>query len=96
MNHTDRKSFAFRVLALVLCLTIVVFFSALLMHHHGIGGNADHWQICILVHTTPSIAAVLSLVVTMQMLLLTRICTPSRGSPSFVALPTTRPPPALE
>jgi hypothetical protein len=95
MNHTDRKSFALRVLAVVLCVTVVVFFSALLMHHHGISGHADHCQICILGHTTPSIAVMLSLVVTMQMLLLTRTCAPSRGSPSFVALPTTRPPPAL-
>jgi hypothetical protein len=95
MNTRDRKSRIFRILAIVLCLSIVVFFSALLMHHHGINGHADHCQICILGHATPYVAAVLTLLVTMQMLLLARLCAPSRGSPTFLALPTTRPPPAL-
>jgi hypothetical protein len=94
MRTTDRNSFALRLLAVVLCVSILVFFSALLMHHHGVSGHAEHCQICTLGHTMPSIAAVISLVVTMQMLMVFLICAPSRGSPSFVALPTTRPPPA--
>ncbi len=94
MRAQDRKSIALRLLAVVLCLSILVFFSALLMHHHGISGHAEHCQICTLGHTTPSIAAVISLIVTMQMLMVFLICAPSRGSPSFVALPTTRPPPS--
>jgi hypothetical protein len=94
MRAQDRKSFALRLLAVVLCVSILVFFSALLMHHHGISEHAEHCQICTLGHTTPSIAAVISLVVTMQMLMVFLICAPSRGSPSFVAVPTTRPPPA--
>jgi hypothetical protein len=94
MGTQDRKSFALRLLAVVLCVSILVFFSALLMHHHGISGHAEHCQICTLGHTTPSIAAVISLIVTMQMLMVFLICAPSRGSPSFVALPTTRPPPS--
>lgn len=96
MGTRNRKSYAFRILALVLCLTVVVFFSALLMHHHGISGHADHCQICLLGHTTPSTVAVLDLVITMQMLLLASVCAPTRGSPILVALPTTRPPPALQ
>ena len=94
MNHRDRKPLALRILAVVLCLSVLVFFSALLMHHHGVSDHAEHCQICALGHTTPSIAAAVSLVVTMQTLQLMRTCAPSRGSPSFVALPTTRPPPA--
>jgi hypothetical protein len=94
MRLQDRRSFALRILAVVLCLSILVFFSALLAHHHGIAGHAEHCQICTLGHTTPSIAAVISLVLTMQMLMVLLVCAPSRGSPSFVALPTTRPPPA--
>jgi hypothetical protein len=94
MRTQDRKSFALRLLAVVLCVSILIFFSALLMHHHGVSGHAVHCQICTLGHTAPSIAAVISLVVTMQMLMVLLICAPSRGSPSFVALPTTRPPPA--
>lgn len=94
MNHRDRNPLALRILAVVLCLTVLVFFFALLMHHHGISGHSEHCQICALGHTTPSVAAVLSLVITMQVLLLLVTCAPSRGSPSFVALPTTRPPPS--
>jgi hypothetical protein len=94
MRIQDRKPFALRLLAVVLCVSILVFFSALLMHHHGVSGHAEHCQICTLGHTTPSIAAVINLLVTMQMLMVFLICAPSRGSPSFVALPTTRPPPA--
>jgi hypothetical protein len=94
MRPQDRKSIALRLLAVVLCVAILVFFSALLAHHHGVSGHAENCQICTLGHTTPSIASVISLVVTMQMLMVLLICAPSRGSPSFVALPTTRPPPA--
>lgn len=95
MNHRDRNPLLFRILAVVLCVSVVVFFSALLMHHHGVSDHGEqHCQICALGHTTPSIAAAVSLIVTMQMLLLMRTCAPSRGSPSFVVLPTTRPPPA--
>jgi hypothetical protein len=94
MTHRNRKSLALRILAVVLCLSVLVFFSALLTHHHGISSHAEHCQLCVLGHSTPSIAAAVSLIVTMQMLLLMRTCAPSRGSPSFVALPTTRPPPA--
>jgi hypothetical protein len=93
MRPQDRKSFATRILAVVLCVSILVFFSALVMHHHAVSGHAEHCQICMLGHTTPSVAAVISLVITMQMLMVFLICAPSRGSPSFVALPTTRPPP---
>jgi hypothetical protein len=94
MNHRDRKSIALRILAVVLCLSVLVFFSALLMHHHSISSHAEHCQICALGHTTPSVVAAVALTVIMQALLLMRTCAPSRGSPSFVALPTTRPPPA--
>jgi hypothetical protein len=94
MRPQDRKSFATRILAVVLCVSILIFFSALLMHHHGVSGHAEHCQICTLGHTTPSVAAVISLALTMQMLMVLLICAPSRGSPSLVALPTTRPPPA--
>jgi hypothetical protein len=94
MRIQDRKSFALRMLAVVLCVSILLFFSALLMHHHGVSGHAERCQICTLGHTTPSIAAVIGLIVTMQMLMVLLICAPSRGSPSFVALPTTRPPPS--
>lgn len=94
MLPQDRKSIATRILAIVLCVSILVFFSALLMHHHGLSGHAEHCQICTLCHTTPSITAVISLALTMQMLMVLLIAAPSRGSPSFVALPTTRPPPA--
>lgn len=94
MHHTDRKTLALRVLAVVLCVSVLVFFSALLMHHHGISGHEAHCQMCALGHSTPSTTAAASLIVTMEMLMLFRVCAPSRGSPSFVALPTTRPPPA--
>jgi hypothetical protein len=94
MPYRDRKSFAIRVLAVVLCVSIVVFFSALLMHHHGVSGHAENCQICTLGHTTPSIASVVSLIVIMQMLMVLLVSVRSRGSPSFVAVPTTRPPPA--
>lgn len=94
MRALDRKSFALRLLAVVLCVAILVFFSALLTHHHGVSGHAEHCQICTLGHTTPSIATIISLVVAMQMLMVLLVCAPSRGSPSLVALPTTRPPPA--
>jgi hypothetical protein len=93
MNRKRGNSFLFRVLAVVLCVSVVVLFSALLMHHHSVSNHAEHCPICALGHTTPSIAAVVGLIVIMQMLLLLRACAPSRGSPSFVALPTTRPPP---
>jgi hypothetical protein len=96
MIRADRKSIVFRILAVALCVSVAVFLSALLVHHHGLGDMSDHahCQVCALGHITPSTAAVVSLVVTMQMLMLLRVCAPSRGSPSFVALPTTRPPPA--
>ena len=94
MSSQDRKSLVRRVLAVVLCVSIVVFFSALLMHHHGVSGHAENCQICTLGHTTPSIASVVSLIVVMQALMVLLVSAPSRGSPSFVALPTTRPPPS--
>jgi hypothetical protein len=94
MPQRDRKSFALRVVAVALCVAVVIFFSALLMHHHGVNGHAEHCQTCILGHTAPSIANVISLIVTMQTLMVLLISAPSRGSPSFVALPTTRPPPS--
>ena len=61
MPRRDRKSLAFRLLAVVLCVAVVVFFSALLMHHHGVSGHTEHCQICVLGHTTPSTAAIISL-----------------------------------
>jgi ABC-type Co2+ transport system permease subunit len=93
MSYPDRKSLALRVLAVVLCVSIVVFFCALLMHHHGVSGHAENCQICTLGHTTASIASVVSLIVIMQMLMVLLVSAPSRGSPSLVAVPTTRPPP---
>ncbi len=94
MRTQDPKSYATRIVAVVLCVSILIFFSALLMHHHGVSGHAERCQICTIGHSTPSIAAVTGLIVTMQMLMVLLICAPSRGSPSFVALPTTRPPPS--
>jgi hypothetical protein len=94
MIRADRKSLFLRVLAVVLCVSIVVFFSALLVHHHAIGAGEAHCQLCALAHSGGSITSVVSLIVALQMLMLMRVCAPSRGSPSFVALPTTRPPPA--
>lgn len=94
MPHRDRRPFALRVVAVVLCVSVLLFFSALLMHQHGVNGHAEHCQICTLGHSTPSTASVISLTVIMQMLMVLLVSAPSRGSPSFVALPTTRPPPA--
>jgi hypothetical protein len=94
MSPRDRKSFAVRVVAVVLCVAVVVFFSALLMHHHGVNGHAEHCQMCTLGHTTASIASVISLSITMQLLMVLLVSAPSRGSPSFVAVHTTRPPPS--
>ena len=97
MKRTDHKPLALRILAMLLCVAVVVFFSSLLSHHHGLGADADHaahCQVCALAHTTPSVAAAVDLVVLMQLLLLMRFTAPSRGSPSFAAIPTTRPPPA--
>ena len=94
MPQRDRRSFVLRVLAVVLCVSVVVFFSALLMHHHVVSGHSEHCQICTLGHTAPSISSVVSLIVIMQALMVLLVSAPSRGSPSFVALPTTRPPPS--
>jgi hypothetical protein len=98
MKLTDPKPLAVRILAVLLCVAVVVFLSALLNHHHDLGTDADHaahCQVCALAHTAPTVAAAVDLIVLMQMLLLTRFSAPSRGSPSFAALPTTRPPPVL-
>jgi hypothetical protein len=97
MRRSDHKPLPIRILAVLLCLAVVVFFSALLTHHHDSGMDGDHaahCQVCALGHTTPSVAAAVDLIVIMQLLLLTRFSAPNRGSPSFIALPTTRPPPA--
>jgi hypothetical protein len=93
MTRADRRSSFLRIVAVILCVSVLVFFSALLMHHHGIGDHAEHCQICVLGHTTPSTAPVIGLIVTMQMLMVLLACAPSRGSPSIIAVPTTRPPP---
>jgi hypothetical protein len=95
MKLTDRRPLALRILAVLLCVAVVVFFSALLTHYHTTADadHAAHCQVCALAHITPSVAAAVDLIVLMQMLLLSRFSVPSRGSPSFVALPTTRPPP---
>jgi hypothetical protein len=92
---TDHKPLALRILAVLLCVAVVVFFSALLNHHHALGAHAAHCQVCALAHTAPSVVPTVDLIVLMQMLLLTRFSAPSRGSPSVAALPTTRPPPAF-
>jgi len=98
MKHTDHKPLAVRILAVLLCVAVAVFFSALLNHYHELGADADHaahCQVCTLAHTAPHVAAAIDLIVLMQMLLLMRFAAPSRGSPSVAALPTTRPPPVL-
>jgi hypothetical protein len=97
MVRTDPKPLALRIFAVVLCVSVLVFLSAILAHHHGSGSGshaAAHCQVCTLGHTTASVAAAVDLIVLMLALLLTRFSAPGRGSPSFLALPTTRPPPA--
>ena len=97
MTRADRKAQLGRVLALMLCVAIVVFFTALLVHSHGMSETAEHaahCQVCALGHTTASTPTVLSLTIALQMLMLLRVGTPRRGSPRFVPIPTTRPPPA--
>jgi hypothetical protein len=97
VTRTPYKSPAVRIVAVLLCLAVVVFFSALLNHHHGLGADADHaahCQVCALAHAAPGAVVAVDLIVLMQMLLLTRFSAPSRRSPMLAALPTTRPPPA--
>jgi hypothetical protein len=97
VTRTDYKPLVVRILAVLLCAAVVVFFSALLNHHHDVGADADHaahCQVCALAHTAPGVVAAMDLIVLMQTLLLARFSAPSRGSPSFAALPATRPPPA--
>ena len=94
MFRRDRNPLALRILAVVLCVSVLVFFSALLMHHHCINSHADNCPICALGHSAPTTSAIVSLIVTMQTVMLLLACAPSRGSPSLVALPTTRPPPS--
>lgn len=96
MIHNPRSAQFVRILALLLCVSIVVFFSALLIHSHGAGATADHsahCQVCALGHTAAFTATIISLSVALQMLMLMQAGTPRRGSPCFVAMPTTRPPP---
>lgn len=96
LSPAQRTVFA-RVLAIVLCLAVVTFFTALVAHHHGPGVDGDHaahCQVCALGHTTATVAAILELLVITHVMLLIRSNAPTRGSPQFLALPTTRPPPA--
>lgn len=96
MTRTGTRPISHRILAVVLCVAVMVFFCALLTHHHGAGADADHaahCQVCALGHTMASIAPVIELMVVMQMLLMARFSAPTRGSPGLIALPVTRPPP---
>ena len=93
--HTGRS--LARIVAVVLCVSVLVFFSALLLHSHAAGTTADHaahCQVCALGHTAASTASTVSLTLALQLVMLLLLGSPRRGSPSFVALPTTRPPPA--
>ncbi len=97
LNPIKRSVFA-RVMAIALCLAVVAFFTAMVMHHHGPGVDGDHathCQVCALGHTTATIAAIVDLLVMMHVLLLIGANAPTRGSPQLLALPTTRPPPAF-
>ena len=97
MTRPSRNTRASRILALLLCVSVAIFFSALLVHSHGTALNADHavhCQVCALGHTTASIAtAITTLTLALLMLMLMRVGTPNRGSPRFVTVHTTRPPP---
>jgi hypothetical protein len=86
-----------RTIAILLCVSVLVFFSALLVHNHAASATADHaahCQVCALGHTAAATATTITLTVALQLLMLLQLGTPRRGSPSFVAIPTTRPPPA--
>ena len=97
MTRANRRAQLGRILALLLCVAIAVFFTAVLVHSHGVatsGDHAAHCQVCALGHTTASIATVITLTIALQMLMLMRAGAPTRGSPRFVVVHTTRPPPA--
>ncbi len=98
MTRLDRNAPASRILALLLCVSVAIFFSALLVHSHGVsamGDHTEHCQVCALGHMTASVAtAITTLTLSLLMLMLLRVGAPNRGSPRFVVVHTTRPPPA--
>ena len=96
MIRTDRNPQLGRILALVLCVAVAVFFSVLLVHSHRASATSDHaghCQVCALGHTAASTTTVVSLAIALQMLMLLQVGVPRRGSPRFADVPTTRPPP---
>lgn len=96
MIRIERRAQFGRIVAMVLCVSVVLFLSALLLHSHATGATASHdahCQVCAVGHTAASPATVISLSMALQVLMLMLVGTPRRGSPCFIALPTTRPPP---